>query len=210
MRDWCVRCGNTESRPLGALVADTCCRRICCSQAITKSSHRICESQGQARYTRSARARNIAMCQSQSQIPYTRSARTTMIVAVNNMPKPFFALALGLVYTSEFLPGKTGAGTTWFHFTLSPAFTQWSFSTRTKSAGSSSERDQCRSWVNPGIARAENNESALPQTADVRADVAQRLRRAMTRHVTTNLLQYAGGSKAAGGIRDLRDSCRQK
>ena len=31
------------------------------------------------------------MCQSQSQNPYMRSARTRTIVAVNNMPNPFFA-----------------------------------------------------------------------------------------------------------------------
>ena len=47
-------------------------------------------------------------------------------------PTLSFALALRLVHTSEFLPVEMGAGTTSFHFTLSPALTQWSFSTRTK------------------------------------------------------------------------------
>ena len=48
--------------------ADACGKRICCSQDITASSHRICESQGQARYRKSARARNVAMCHSHSRI----------------------------------------------------------------------------------------------------------------------------------------------
>ena len=36
--------------------------------------------------------------------------------------------------------------------------------------------------VTPGLARAEQNESALPQTADIRADIAGGLRRAISRH----------------------------
>ena len=35
-----------------------------------------------------------------------------------------------------------------------------------------------RLWVTPGKTRAEHNESALPRAADIRADVAQGLRRA--------------------------------
>ena len=38
--------------------------------------------------------------------------------------------------------------------------------------------EECLSWVTPGKTRVEHNESALPRAADVRADVAQGLRRA--------------------------------
>ncbi len=83
------------------MVADACGNRTCCSQAITVSSHRICESQGHARYRKSARARNVAMCQSHSQNPYRRRARNTMIVTVNAMPNPFCARAPRLVCTKR-------------------------------------------------------------------------------------------------------------
>src|SRR5262245_24540989 len=96
MSDSSVRCGKTYARPLCVVVADTCGTRICCSQDITASSECTCESQGQASYKRSARARDITMCQSHLQNPYTRSARTRIIVAVNTMPNPFLALAPGL------------------------------------------------------------------------------------------------------------------
>src|ERR1044071_7643949 len=113
------------------LAADTCGgRRICCSKDITASSHRICESQGQARYTRSAKARDVAMCQSHSQNPYRRSARTRIIVTVNMMPNPFFVRALGAQAKSY--QKKMGAGATSFHLTLSSVITHWLFSTRTK------------------------------------------------------------------------------
>jgi hypothetical protein len=43
-------------------------------------------------------------------------------------------------------------------------------------------------WVTPGITRGEHNESALPQTADMSADVAQGLRRANKRHRRLGLI----------------------
>ena len=115
MRDSSVRCGETYSRPLVVWVADACGTRICCSQDDIKSSHGFCN-QGQFRYTRSTRTRVVTMCQNQGQTIYTRNARTRTVAIKLNMPNPFFALALGLVHTSEFLPKEMGAGTTWFHF----------------------------------------------------------------------------------------------
>ena len=55
------------------------------------------------------------MCQNQGQAIYTRSATTRIVAIKLDMPNPFFALALGLVHTSEFLPGEMGAGATSFH-----------------------------------------------------------------------------------------------
>ena len=109
MPDSSVPCGETYSRPLG--IADACRTRICCSQDDVKSSHGCCN-QGQARYTRSTRARVVIMCQNQGQTINTRNARTRTVAIKLNMPNPFFAL----VHTSEFLPRKMGAGTTSFHF----------------------------------------------------------------------------------------------
>jgi hypothetical protein len=73
------------------------------------------------------------MCQNQGQAIYTRSARTRIVAVKLNMPNPFFALALGLCTQVNSHQEKWGQAP--LRSTLRDsiaALTQWSFSTRTK------------------------------------------------------------------------------
>src|SRR5712672_4836983 len=90
---------------------------MCCSQDI-KSSHGFCKNQGQARYTRSARARAVTMCQNQGQAIYTRSATTRIVAIKLDMPNPSFALAQGLCTQANSYQGDMGAATTFFPFKI--------------------------------------------------------------------------------------------
>src|SRR5450432_1981329 len=97
MRDSSVRCGENCGT----------CARACCSQDDVKSSHG-CRNQGQARYTKSTRARVVSMCQNQGQTINTRNARTRTVAIKLNMPQPFLCVGARLVNTSEFYREKWG------------------------------------------------------------------------------------------------------
>src|SRR5215472_3425806 len=116
MRDSWVCCGENSrpkyTRPLDVLVAGAfCCdTSICCSLALKSSHDLLCQNQGKAIYTSSARAKVVAICQSQGQTIYKRNATTRIVAISSTMPNPFFGLALGLVHPSDFSPGEMGAG----------------------------------------------------------------------------------------------------
>ena len=121
MRDSCVRCGENSrpkyTRSLDVLVAGAfCCdTSICCSLALKSSHDLLCQNQGKAIYTSSARAKVVAICQSQGQTIYKRNATTRIVAISSTMPNPFFGLALGLVHPSDFSPGEMGEATQYAH-----------------------------------------------------------------------------------------------
>jgi|SRR5215471_13921866 len=66
--------------------------------------------------------------------------------------------------------------------------------------------------VTPGTTLAEHNESALPQTADLRADAARGLRRANTVEKVENTAKTKFSQKLAGGgfLLRMRSSCEEE